>query len=881
MYAVMWSEHCSYKSSRAHLGAGSRRRRRGCSSVRARARASSTSATGSRSRVRIESHNHPSAVEPYEGRGDRRRRHHPRHLLDGRAPDRADGSAAIRLARRRPHALPVRGCRVGHQRLRQLGRRADRRRRGRVRRHLPRQPARERVVPRHAAPRAAWCSRGPKARATSRCCSGSSTGRDGIGGASVLASAGFEEGGAVKRPSVQVGDPFEEKRLIEACLELLDARLAVGVQDLGAAGLSCAASETAAKGGVGMDVDIARVAKREPGMNAVEVMTSESQERMLAIVDAGEARRGARSRAQVGDPRDGRRPGHRHAIGSGSSTARSTRSACPVENPPPPIGDVAPSSSSDREPIADVPVGSLGDGPLYHRPATRPPSQDALQADDPAPALARQVPRRRRSRRRAARAARDADHRRQVVGLAPVRPPAVPVDGRRPGCRRGRAPREGHARRRSRSRPTARPASALSIRATGGRLVVLEAARNVACTGAGPLALVNCLNFGDPEHPEVMWQFTEVVEGMSEACEALGIPVIGGNVSFYNASRGPDIHPTPVVGVLGLIDELDAAAAACAARRSDRRARRDRAPSSAVRSGPLVHGLAAAPAGRSISTRRRAPPPRSWSGPRARGQRRARLSDGGLAVALARWRSPGSSARQVSLGPDLLHAEASFGESTSRVVLSREPPTRSPPCWLGGRGGRARRRHRRRPAATAWRRPTSTSPLPTQRTRGAPEYGARRVRAGRPAQLMAAVRDTGAVMEPGIGHACGVFGVYAPGQPVAQHCVPRPLRVAAPRAGVGRDRGERRRDDHRRQGHGPRHAGVRRAPSRAARRSSRDRARPLLHHRFEHVAQRAARLPVGGRRRVLARPQRQPHEHRGSSRPSSACCPACSPPTAS
>ena len=114
---------------------------------------------------------------------------------------------------------------------------------------------------------------------------GSSTGRDGIGGASVLASAGFEEGSEAKRPSVQVGDPFEEKRLIEACLELLDRKLAVGVQDLGAAGLSCAASETAAKGGVGMDVDVARVAEREPGMNAVEVLTSESQERMLAIVE--------------------------------------------------------------------------------------------------------------------------------------------------------------------------------------------------------------------------------------------------------------------------------------------------------------------------------------------------------------------------------------------------------------------------------------------------------------------------------------------------------------------------------------------------------------------------------------------------------------------
>ena len=140
---------------------------------------------------------------------------------------------------------------------------------------------------------------------------GSSTGRDGIGGASVLASAGFEAGGEVKRPSVQVGDPFEEKRLIEACLELLDRQLAVGVQDLGAAGLSCAASETAAKGGVGMDVDLARVSKREPGMNAVEVMTSESQERMLAIVEPAQLDAVLDLARQVGDPRHGRGARHR------------------------------------------------------------------------------------------------------------------------------------------------------------------------------------------------------------------------------------------------------------------------------------------------------------------------------------------------------------------------------------------------------------------------------------------------------------------------------------------------------------------------------------------------------------------------------------------
>src|SRR4030081_3163819 len=180
---------------------------------------------------------------------------------------------------------------------------------------------------------------------------GSSTGRDGIGGASVLASASFEEGDDAKRPAVQVGDPFEEKRLIEACLELLDAGLAVGVQDLGAAGLSCAASETAAKAGAGMDVDVARVPRREPGMSPVEVMTSESQERMLGIVQPddlaevlGLCERWEIDAAVVGRVTESRGVAVYDGVfdedGGGDGTA-------------------------DAEPLADVPVESLGDGPLY------------------------------------------------------------------------------------------------------------------------------------------------------------------------------------------------------------------------------------------------------------------------------------------------------------------------------------------------------------------------------------------------------------------------------------------------------------------------------------------------------------------------------------
>ncbi|MBM4059296.1 MAG: phosphoribosylformylglycinamidine synthase subunit PurL, partial [Planctomycetes bacterium] len=364
---------------------------------------------------------------------------------------------------------------------------------------------------------------------------GSATGRDGIGGASVLASAGFEEGSEAKRPSVQVGDPFEEKRLIEACLALLDARLAVGVQDLGAAGLSCALSETAAAAGNGMDVDLAAVHRREPGMNPVEVMTSESQERMLAIVrpEDVDAVLALAARWEI----------TARVVGRVTDTGRFRVFADPGAEP------------TGTPPLADVPCGSLGDGPVYERPLARPADQDALQAADPGPVLLARFP-----------AGADLadellallatptiadkswvwsqyDH--QLFLNTVVGPGGDAAVLRLKGTPRALALATDGKGRFCRLDPR-----------TGGRLVVLEAARNVACVGGDPRALVNCLNFGNPEHPEVMWQFQEVVEGMSEACEALGIPVIGGNVSFYNESRGADIDPTPVVGVVGLIDDL-------------------------------------------------------------------------------------------------------------------------------------------------------------------------------------------------------------------------------------------------------------------------------------------------------------------------------------
>jgi phosphoribosylformylglycinamidine synthase len=371
---------------------------------------------------------------------------------------------------------------------------------------------------------------------------GSTTGRDGIGGVSVLASAGFgDQSGADddKRPSVQVGDPFEEKRLIEACLELLGRGLVVGIQDLGGAGLACATSETAGRAGMGMDVDVGAVPRREPGMEPFEVLTSESQERMLAIVTPAD-------RAEVEEVC---RRWEVRATVIGVVTA-----------PPPEAGDGALATGGGRlriydrpggELLADVPAASLSDdAPLYERPLAPPADLAGRRADDPAglapPAdcgadvLAMVAD--------ASWVWRQYDHQLFLNTVAGPGGDAAVLRLAAPGL------------------PESRRALALSTDSNprwcaidpraGTALTVAESALNVACTGARPVALVNCLNFGNPEHPEVMWQLSESIDGMAEACRSLEIPVIGGNVSLYNESGGTDIDPTPVVAVLGVIDDL-------------------------------------------------------------------------------------------------------------------------------------------------------------------------------------------------------------------------------------------------------------------------------------------------------------------------------------
>jgi phosphoribosylformylglycinamidine synthase len=358
---------------------------------------------------------------------------------------------------------------------------------------------------------------------------GNATGRDGIGGVSVLASAGFsdDEADQAKRPSVQVGDPFEEKRLIEACLALLDAGLVVGIQDLGGAGLTCATSETASRGGVGMDVDVSVIPRREPGMEPFEVMTSESQERMLAIVTPddldevlGICERWEVRATVIGTVTDG--------------------------------GALRLLDGPDGEVLADVPAASLHeDAPRYDRPMAPPADWAERQAasasslPEPSDCGADLL----ELLMDTAWVYRQYDHQlflNTVVGPggdATVLRLKHPTTGEDTG--RGLAlTTDGNHRW-----------CAIDPR-VGTAMVVAEAYLNLACVGARPVALVDCLNFGNPEHAEVMWQFSEAVDGMTEACRAFGVPVVGGNVSFYNESGGADIDPTPVVGLLGLIDEL-------------------------------------------------------------------------------------------------------------------------------------------------------------------------------------------------------------------------------------------------------------------------------------------------------------------------------------
>jgi phosphoribosylformylglycinamidine synthase II len=350
---------------------------------------------------------------------------------------------------------------------------------------------------------------------------GSKTGRDGIHGAT-MASAEFDEKSAEKRPAVQVGDPFMEKLLLEACLELMQTDALIGVQDMGAAGLTCSTCEMGSRGGAGIEIDVMHVPQRETGMTPYEIMLSESQERMLLVVKKGREAEVER----IFDKWD------LHAAHIGSVT-----------------GDGLMRVKDHGTVVAEIPNSALVDAaPVYNRPTSRPAYLDEVQKFDPSslpgvepeaalfallgsPTVA--------SKRWVY---RQYDHmvRTNTIVLAGMGAGVVRIKG------------------------TSR-AIAMSVDGNGrycyldprrgAMLAVAEAARNVACAGATPIGATNCLNFGNPERPEIMWQLVEAIEGIADACRALDVPITGGNVSLYNETNGEAIYPTPVIGVVGVMDD--------------------------------------------------------------------------------------------------------------------------------------------------------------------------------------------------------------------------------------------------------------------------------------------------------------------------------------
>ncbi len=532
MYSVMWSEHCSYKSSKVHLRyfgetTTEAMRQRMLAGIGENAGVVEVG-DGWAVTFKIESHNHPSYVEPYQGaatgvggivRDIMAMGARPIAVADSLRFGPADAADTARVLPGVVAGIGGYGNCLG---LPNIG--------GEVA-FDPSYAGNPLVnalcvgVLRVADLHLAHAS----GTGNKIVLFGARTGRDGIGGVSVLASESFSaEVGRTKLPSVQVGDPFAEKVLIECCLELFDAGLVVGIQDLGGAGLSCATSELASAGDGGMQIDLDAVPLRAPGMTAAEILCSESQERMCAVV----------------------RPSDVDAFMAVCTKWDVTATV---------IGEVTETNclviSSHGETVVDVPPQTVAhQGPVYHRPLQRPPTQDAIQASTPdalprpstPDALRATVLRMVASPGLCSRAWITDQYDRYVRGGTVL---AQPSDA-------------GMVRIAETTQRGVAVATDCNARYcaldpyTGTQLALAEAYRNVAVTGATPLAVTNCLNFGAPTDPGVMWQFEQAVRGLADGCAALGIPVTGGNVSFYNQTGDTAILPTPVVGVLGVIDDV-------------------------------------------------------------------------------------------------------------------------------------------------------------------------------------------------------------------------------------------------------------------------------------------------------------------------------------
>jgi phosphoribosylformylglycinamidine synthase len=551
IFSVMWSEHCSYKSSRVHLktlptggpqvlqGPGENA---GAVDI----------GDGLAAVFKIESHNHPSFIEPYQGAatgvggiirdiftmGAR-----PIALLNSLRFGSLDAPGTRRLLEGVVAGIAGYGNSIG----------------------IPTVGGEIAFEPPYAGnplvnvfclgiAKASEIIKGVASGAgNSVYYVGAKTGRDGIHGAT-MASAEFDEKSAEKRPAVQVGDPFMEKLLLEACLEVMRTDALVGIQDMGAAGLTCSTTEMGSRGGSGVTIDVSLVPQRESGMTPYEIMLSESQERMLLVVKRG--REAAVER--IFDKWD------LHAVRIGEVTDDGTLRV-----------------KERGVVVAEIPNRALTDeAPMYRRPMSEPEylrevqrlDLDALERSAKASrsisVVEREIPVVEREAS-AERSAGAVDHNAALLAL--LRSPTI-------GSKRWVYRQYDHMVRTNTINLPGLGAGVVRIKGTdralamsldgngrycyldpyrGAMLAVAEAARNVACAGARPLGATNCLNFGNPERPAIMWQFAKAVEGIGAACRALGVPITGGNVSLYNETDGKAIYPTPTIGVVGLLEHAD------------------------------------------------------------------------------------------------------------------------------------------------------------------------------------------------------------------------------------------------------------------------------------------------------------------------------------
>ena len=654
IFSVMWSEHCSYKSSRVHLktlptggpqvlqGPGENA---GAVDI----------GDGLAAVFKIESHNHPSFIEPYQGAatgvggiirdiftmGAR-----PIALLNSLRFGALDEPATRRLLEGVVAGIAGYGNSIG----------------------IPTVGGEIAFEPTYAGnplvnvfclgiAKASDIIKGVASGAGNPVYYvGAKTGRDGIHGAT-MASAEFDDKSAEKRPAVQVGDPFMEKLLLEACLEVMKTDTLIGIQDMGAAGLTCSTTEMGSRGGVGVEIDVAKVPQRETGMTPYEIMLSESQERMLLV-----AKRGREADVErIFEKWD------LHASHIGEVTT-----------------DGMLRVKENGKVVAEIPNRALTDeAPVYRRPMSRPDYLDEVQKFDldglqAAPRLQPRDP--------------------NAVLLALLKSPAI-------GSKRWVYRQYDHMVRTNTVNMPGMGAGVVRVKESGralamsvdgnGRycyldpkrgamLAVAEAARNVACAGAKPLAATNCLNFGNPERPGIMWQFGQAVEGIGEACRALDTPITGGNVSLYNETDGKAIYPTPVIGIVGLLEDADLVVSRAFRAPGDDvvllgQGHRELGGSEYLK---VVHNLIQG-----------APPMLDLKAERALQDLLVQLaaaklmrsahdcSDGGLAVTLAECtfdtRGIGATVSidsvDVAASADINRATALFGESASLVVVSAAP----------------------------------------------------------------------------------------------------------------------------------------------------------------------------------------------------------------